>query len=91
MREYNVTYKQYIVRESRTIRVSGCSCITFENLGTANVTINGCIPLAPNSEVTREFNEKPYVKINSDFGIDFTIGEGLTNKVLVIEAYYTEL
>lgn len=89
MSEYTVSYRQYIVETNTTISKRGFSSISFENIGTDKAFINSVITL-DNVGLSRSFNEKPYVKIESDFTLTF---EGISpnKKILVIESYYTKI
>jgi hypothetical protein len=90
MKKYNVHFKQYIITSNSQIRKTDFSCITFENLGEDDAVINNCIPLPAGIGVARGFNERPDVKIDSDFNITFS-GTKTDQRILVIEAYYTNL
>ena len=88
---YQATYKTEIVTENKIIRSDGFSSVSFENIGTNESLVNNMMPLYPQSGISRFFNEKPYVKINTDFSITFQSVENGISKVLVIFTYYNEI
>lgn len=83
---YSVHYKSRVITDNEIILPDKYSCVSFENIGTSQATLNNNIPLTSGQ---RWFNEKPFVQIDSNFSVSFT-GTG-TNKVLVIFAYYVEI
>lgn len=88
-KKYTVSYRQYIVETNTTISNRGFASISLENIGTDKATINSVIPLN-NVGVSRNFEEKPNVIIDSDFIITFQNLDS-DKKILVIESYYTEI
>lgn len=84
---YKARYKQYFVTKNMVIRNSGFSCITFENVGTGDATLNDVIELR--NGLSRSFTEMPYVQIESDFYVKFA-DPTVDNKILVVETYYIE-
>ena len=89
MAQYKANYKTYIVNTNTTIRQTGFSAISFENIGTDDAVINNVIP-CDNTGVARSFEEKPYVIIESNFNLTFA-GASTDKRILVVETYYTEI
>ena len=87
MNKYKVQYKQRLVTRNEAIRKNAFSCITFENIGDDDATINNVIPLPANAYEVREFNEHPSTIIDSQFEVRFS-GKSPNQRVLIIEAYY---
>lgn len=81
---YHTTYEDETLSDSRIgYDPKGASSITFENRGTADVTINAGIPIAPGNSFS--FINEPYEVITSPFKVQF--GSTGTKSLLVIRKY----
>ena len=87
MKKYSASYRQEIITAARQLQPEGSSCLLFKNLGTSTVYIDGIIPLEQGE--SQAYNEKPYVKIESDFSIRFA--DTTDNRLLVVKTIYNEL
>lgn len=89
MKKYNAYYIKELITNNTQIRADEFSSISFENIGTDTAKIDSIIPLE-NTGIAREFNEKPYVKIDVDFMITFD-NASTDKKVVVIKTVYKEI
>ena len=90
-REYQARYSFDVVTQNKRIfSRDKFSCITFENIGDTDASINGLIPCT-NNGVIREFVELPNTTIDTDFTVQFdTVNPGTNPAVLVVKTYYTK-
>ena len=91
VREYQARYSfETVTQNKRIFSRDRFSCITFENIGDTDATINGLIPCT-NNGVIREFVELPNTTIDTDFTVQFdTANPGTNPAVLVVKTYYTK-
>lgn len=84
--QWFANYEHDIITDNETVQLNGCSCIKFENIGTANAKM-GNVPLMP-TDLPREYKNEPGTLIKGNFAISFTGGE---NKlILVTKTFYTK-
>ena len=92
MKEYKARYKSELITSNTIIQADGYSCISFENIGNSDAYLNENVPLYPASGISRFFNEKPWVEIDTDFLVSFDSEEGTDeNKVIIIYTYYDKI
>lgn len=84
-KNYKIRYTKELITENTRISPDGFSSISFENVGEDGAVLDGVIPLN-NNGVAREFNNEPYVQIESYFTIEFdNVNED--KRVVVVRSY----
>lgn len=86
-KNYIASYQSEIITENKIIPANGCSCISFENIGTTTANIDRVQPLE--SGQIRTFNEQPYVQIDHNFLVNFDNTSDC--KVLIVRTFYKEV
>ena len=86
LKRIGVSYKTEIITESKQVSPEKCACISFENIGNDDATINNDIPLKT-ANVPREFNNEYDCVIQDNFLIKFE-GNSEDQAVLVIKTFY---
>ncbi len=88
-RSIGVCYKTELITVSQQVNPEKCSCISFENIGKDNATINNDIPCNPDN-VPREFNNDTDCIIQDSFMLKFS-GNSSDMRILVIKIFYNPI
>lgn len=87
-KKYFASYKIEKVRDNKTIAREKFSCISIENKGEADLTVNNSLTIPAGQ--SWQFNEDPNVIINTDFMVTFE-NSTKTKLAVVITTFYKEI